>query len=89
MMLRRNAVSKAARASRSIQRRLLSARAANILAAVDIEPSGQPVPGVYDGQWHGSGEVYESVCPATGEVLAHVQSVRNSVVLYCVLVSSV
>lgn len=29
---------------------------------------------MYDGQWKGSGEVFESVCPTTGEVLARVKS---------------
>ena len=33
------------------------------------------LPGVYDGEWTGSGDILESVCPTTGEVLARVKSV--------------
>lgn len=32
---------------------------------------------MYDGEWGGSGDILESVCPTTGEVLARVQSVRS------------
>ncbi|KAH7882968.1 NAD-aldehyde dehydrogenase [Phlebopus sp. FC_14] len=53
--------------------RHLSSRASSILNALDI-PSASELPGVYDGQWGGSGAILESVCPATGEVLARVQS---------------
>ena len=77
-MLSRSTANTLIRSSSSLtQRRLLSKRAANILAAVDIEQSEWPLPGVYDGRWGGSGEVYESVCPATGEILARVQSVSE------------
>lgn len=55
----------------------LSTRAANILSALDI-PVDKEVPGVYDGVWKGTGDILESVCPTTGEVLARVQSVSNS-----------
>lgn len=54
--------------------RNISSRASNILAALDI-PLSSEIPGVYDGQWKGSGEVLKSVCPTTGEVLARVQAV--------------
>lgn len=57
--------------------RALSSRASAVLGALDI-PADSEVPGVYDGAWAGSGEVLESVCPATGEVLARVKSVRLS-----------
>ena len=58
-----------------VQRRLLSKRASAVLSALDIHQTEWPLPGVYDGRWGGSGEVFESVCPATGEVLARVQGV--------------
>ncbi|EIN14489.1 NAD-aldehyde dehydrogenase [Punctularia strigosozonata HHB-11173 SS5] len=53
--------------------RLLSSRASAILSAVNIPGSGE-LAGVYDGEWRGTGEVFESRCPTTGEVLARVQS---------------
>lgn len=56
--------------------RALSSRASAVLGALDI-PTAKEVPGVYDGAWSGSGDVLESVCPATGEVLARVQGVRD------------
>ncbi|KAF7799667.1 hypothetical protein EIP86_010907 [Pleurotus ostreatoroseus] len=56
------------------QRRLLSKRAATVLNTLDVDISEWPLPGVYDGRWTGSGEVMESVCPTTGEVLARVQA---------------
>ena len=56
--------------------RSLSSRASTVLTALDIPTSAaEPIPGVYDGQWTGSGEVLESVCPATGEILARVHGV--------------
>lgn len=55
----------------------ISTRAANILSALDIAVDKE-VPGVYDGVWKGTGDVLESVCPTTGEVLARVQSVSTS-----------
>ncbi|KAL5514869.1 hypothetical protein ACEPAG_2185 [Sanghuangporus baumii] len=55
--------------------RCLSSRASGVLGALDIPTSdGVELSGVYDGTWGGSGEVFESVCPATGEVLARVRS---------------
>ena len=55
-------------------RRALSTRASTILQALDI-PANEELPGVYDGSWKGSGDVLESVCPTTGEVIAKVRSV--------------
>jgi aldehyde dehydrogenase family 7 member A1 len=52
-----------------------------VLSALEIPTSLIELPGVYDGEWKGSGEVFQSVCPATGEVLAHVQSVSSSDIL--------
>jgi aldehyde dehydrogenase family 7 member A1 len=46
-----------------------------VLSALDIPTTPTELPGVYDGEWKGSGEAFQSVCPATGEVLAHVKSV--------------
>jgi hypothetical protein len=58
-------------------KRALSSRASAVLSALDL-PVGDAteLPGVYDGAWTGSGEVFESKCPTTGEVLARVKSVR-------------
>lgn len=56
--------------------RHLSERASTILTALDI-PLATELPGVYDGTWRGSGDILESVCPTTGELLARVQSVRQ------------
>ncbi|OBZ76139.1 Alpha-aminoadipic semialdehyde dehydrogenase [Grifola frondosa] len=53
--------------------RFLSNRASTVLSALDI-PTASELHGVYDGEWCGSGDIFESVCPATGEVLAHVRS---------------
>ncbi|EMD37008.1 hypothetical protein CERSUDRAFT_114907 [Gelatoporia subvermispora B] len=55
------------------RRLALSTRAAPVLNALDIASENE-LPGVYDGQWGGSGDVLESVCPTTGEVLARVRS---------------
>ena len=57
-------------------RRALSTRASTILQALDI-PANEELPGVYDGSWKGSGDVLESVCPTTGEVIAKVRSVST------------
>ncbi|KAH8104450.1 NAD-aldehyde dehydrogenase [Phellopilus nigrolimitatus] len=57
--------------------RVLSSRASAVLSALDLPTtgaSGAELPGVYDGRWAGSGDLLESVCPATGEVLARVRS---------------
>ncbi|KZT08183.1 NAD-aldehyde dehydrogenase [Laetiporus sulphureus 93-53] len=51
----------------------LSTRASTILSALDI-PAEKDLPGVYDGAWTGTGDILESVCPTTGEVLARVHS---------------
>jgi aldehyde dehydrogenase family 7 protein A1 len=45
-----------------------------VLSALEIPTTPIELPGVYDGEWKGSGEVFQSVCPATGEVLANVNS---------------
>ena len=64
--------------SRASGTRLLSTRASNVLGALEFPPAqGGEVPGVYDGVWGGSGDVFESVCPSTGEVLARVRSVSG------------
>jgi hypothetical protein len=56
--------------------RSLSSRASAILSALDLPTDGtSEVPGVYDGAWGGSGDVLESRCPATGEILARVKTV--------------
>ncbi len=60
-----------------LSRRRLSSRASAVLGALDIPTTPTELPGVYDGEWKGSGEVFQSVCPATGEVLANVKSVRS------------
>ncbi|KAK7683850.1 hypothetical protein QCA50_013228 [Cerrena zonata] len=60
--------------TRQTAKRALSTRASTILQALDIPAATQELPGVYDGSWKGSGEVFESVCPTTGEVIARVRS---------------
>lgn len=76
-MLSRTAVSLSrVRGASKSNVRNLSARASTILGALDI-PLATEVPGVYDGRWGGTGDILESVCPTTGEVLARVQSVRH------------
>lgn len=60
--------------------RSLSTRASTILSTLGI-PTTSELSGVYDGQWRGSGEVFESVCPTTGEILARVKSVS----CHCIL----
>jgi aldehyde dehydrogenase family 7 protein A1 len=47
-----------------------------VLGALDIPTTPTELPGVYDGEWKGSGDILQSICPTTGEVLAHVKSVR-------------
>ncbi|KAI0299436.1 NAD-aldehyde dehydrogenase [Multifurca ochricompacta] len=54
--------------------RRLSSRASAVLGALDIPTTLTELPGVYDGDWKGSGEVFQSICPTTGEVLANVKS---------------
>ncbi|KAI1787278.1 NAD-aldehyde dehydrogenase [Ganoderma leucocontextum] len=51
----------------------LSSRASAVLSALDIRTETE-LQGVYDGEWAGSGDLLESVCPTTGEVLARVKS---------------
>ncbi|KAH8097086.1 NAD-aldehyde dehydrogenase [Cristinia sonorae] len=71
-MLSRSALARVSR-NAALRSRALSSRASAILSALDI-PTNQEVPGVYDGTWGGTGDILESVCPTTGEVLARVQS---------------
>ncbi|KAA1478507.1 NAD-aldehyde dehydrogenase [Dentipellis sp. KUC8613] len=52
----------------------LSTRASAVLSALDIPTDPIELDGVYDGEWKGSGDILESICPATGEVLARVKS---------------
>ena len=73
-MLSRNVVVSLSRGPTGV--RNLSTRASTILGALDI-PCNAEVPGVYDGKWGGSGDILETVCPTTGEVLARVQSVSR------------
>jgi aldehyde dehydrogenase family 7 protein A1 len=56
--------------------RCLSSRSSSILSSLGISTTTE-LPGVYDGQWRGSGDIFESVCPTTGEVLARVKSVSG------------
>ncbi|KAH9169327.1 NAD-aldehyde dehydrogenase [Lactarius sanguifluus] len=53
---------------------LARSRASSVLGALDIPTTPTELPGVYDGEWKGSGDILQSVCPTTGEVLAHVKS---------------
>ena len=72
-MFSRGTVARARRAH--VLSRSLSSRASAVLNALDI-PTAKEIPGVYDGAWSGTGDVLESVCPTTGEVLARVQYLR-------------
>lgn len=56
-----------------------------MLGALDIPTTPTELPGVYDGEWKGSGEILQSICPTTGEVLAHVKSVRLSYYIFILL----
>ncbi|KAJ8486814.1 hypothetical protein ONZ45_g14541 [Pleurotus djamor] len=51
----------------------LSSRASDILTSLGISTTAEEH-GVYDGQWGGSGDIMQSVCPTTGEVLARVKT---------------
>ncbi|KAJ3832772.1 succinate-semialdehyde dehydrogenase [Lentinula raphanica] len=54
-------------------KRGLSSRVSGVLSALNI-PFNKEINGVYDGQWKGSGEVIESICPTTGETLARINT---------------
>ncbi|KAK7050018.1 hypothetical protein VNI00_005449 [Paramarasmius palmivorus] len=54
-------------------KRNMSTRAAGVLSALNIPTTGE-INGVFDGEWKGSGEVMQSLCPTTGEVLARVKT---------------
>lgn len=60
---------------RTLLTRQLSSRASRVLSALDLPTDDQPIPGVFDGQWSGRGDVLESKCPATGEVIGRVRGV--------------
>ena len=82
-MIYRTALSRVARTTkvhRGHLSRLLSTRASTVLSALDLTPSSNgTISGVYGGRWGGSGDVLDSVCPATGELLAQVQGVRDCI----------
>ncbi|CCL99068.1 uncharacterized protein FIBRA_01080 [Fibroporia radiculosa] len=59
--------------SRAHLRCNLSTRASAILSALEISADTE-LAGVYHGEWTGTGDILESVCPTTGEVLARVRS---------------
>ncbi|GMK54485.1 hypothetical protein CspeluHIS016_0110710 [Cutaneotrichosporon spelunceum] len=54
--------------------RALSSRASQVLKAAGLPTDGSIIPGVYDGAWGGSGEIIETLCPTTGEVIGRVQT---------------
>ncbi|BEI85562.1 hypothetical protein CcaverHIS002_0509630 [Cutaneotrichosporon cavernicola] len=54
--------------------RALSSRASQVLKAAGLPTDGSTIPGVYDGTWGGSGEIIETLCPATGEMIGRVQT---------------
>ncbi|TFK29573.1 succinate-semialdehyde dehydrogenase [Coprinopsis marcescibilis] len=72
-MISRHLLSKGLGTSRRRLARSLSTRASDILSGLGINVADE-IPGVYDGQWRGSGELITSVCPTTGEVLARVRT---------------
>ncbi|KAF5350570.1 hypothetical protein D9756_008745 [Leucocoprinus leucothites] len=57
--------------------RAISTRASNILSSLGISSDGE-LNGVYDGHWHGSGEVIVSTCPTTGEELARIRTASKT-----------
>jgi hypothetical protein len=59
------------------QARHLSSRARAVLSAIDlpVNPESDVIPGVFDGQWGGTGEELVSRCPATGEVIGRIRGV--------------
>jgi hypothetical protein len=61
----------------------LSSRASAVLSSLDIPTTPTELPGVYDGEWKGSGDSFQSICPTTGEILAHVKSVNQFFFLLC------
>lgn len=61
--------------------RLLSTRASRVLSALSL-PTDEPIPGVFDGQWGGSGVEVETKCPATGEVLGRIKTVSPLSLMY-------
>jgi len=61
-----------------VENRSLSSRAAGVLSALNFPTNEAEIPGLYDGQWGGTGDILESRCPATGEVLARVRSASPS-----------
>jgi aldehyde dehydrogenase family 7 protein A1 len=64
--------------TRTTASRHLSTRVATVLNALDL-PTNAEIPGVYDGTWGGSGDLLESKCPTTGEVLGRVKTVRRGI----------
>lgn len=63
--------------------RPLSTRAHAVLSALNIPVDNTAlIPGVFDGQWKGSGEELVSKCPATGEILARVRGVSLRILQY-------
>jgi hypothetical protein len=73
MLLPRNTL----RLRSACRRRGLSSRASAVLSSLDISTSTE-LSGVYDGTWKGTGDILESICPTTGEVIARVKSVSSS-----------
>ena len=61
-----------------IRPRCLSSRAQRVLSALDLPIDDQPISGVFDGEWYGRGDLLESFCPATGEVIGRVRGVISS-----------
>ncbi|KAH0578514.1 hypothetical protein H2248_003655 [Termitomyces sp. 'cryptogamus'] len=61
------------RVGRANSTRRLSTRASAILSSLDLATT-EEIAGVYDGQWRGSGDIFSTVCPTTGETLARVRS---------------
>jgi aldehyde dehydrogenase family 7 protein A1 len=51
----------------------LSSRASTILSSLGISTT-EELSGVYDGEWKGSGEIFKSICPTTGETLARIKT---------------
>lgn len=62
--------------SKSSLTRALSTRASHVLQSLGLPTSGE-LYGVYDGQWKGSGDITQTICPTTGELLASVRTASS------------
>ncbi|KAF8532046.1 hypothetical protein JB92DRAFT_1797486 [Gautieria morchelliformis] len=70
---------------RSLKRRYHSSRASTVLSALEFPGTSDEIPGVYDGEWKGTGEIIESVCPSTKEIIGRVRSCTPEELQYALM----